>query len=502
MDGEATRVRPPLRHVQAKRPVRNCARRGRHALVLLLFMAAGCAIYVAVIPAVAAPIPLAANTLDSAQAQPWHAYLKPEVIVVVVLLLALSAFFSSCETAFLAIQKPELRAMREDKKLTSRLVVRMLDDPGRLLTSILVGNMLVNTLIGVTLGTRIKDVFEFSFGLPAPVAYLMAIVLTTGALLFFGEITPKVFAVRAQARYARVAVIPLMVADRMIAPLRKGLIHVTDFLFRVTHFHELRAAPYITDVELKSMLANGEVKGSIEEDGRQMIRRILEFHDVQLREIVVPRLDIVSVAEDATVADALTVFRENEYSRMPVCRDDLDHIIGVLFAKDLLPSVLRNDLDRQVKTLARPAHFVPETMSVQDFIKDVQRRRSHLAIVVDEYGGTEGLVTLHDAVEQIVGDIRDETEPLPYEQIGERAYRVKGNMSLEELTELTDILIEDTEHNTVAGFLMDKTEKVLDVGDRIHYAGVQFMVEAVDGRRASLVRVELPDRVQTEEDEP
>lgn len=470
------------------------SKRKWHALLLLVLVTLGCAVYAAAAPFGAAG--------EEALARSWHEYLTPTVIVVVAVLLIFSAFFSSCETAFLAIQKPELRAMREDKKLSSRLVVGMLDDPGRLLTTILVGNMLVNTLVGVTLGTRIKDVFEFSLGIPAAGAYLTAVVLTTGALLFFGEITPKVFAVRAQASWARVAVYPLLAADWLLAPLRKGLLRLTDVLFRVTRFHELRAAPYITDVELKSMLSNGEAKGSVEEEGREMIRRILEFHDVQLREIVVPRLDIVAVGEDATVEEGLELFRENEYSRMPVYREDLDHITGILVAKDLLPSVMREDLDRQIKTLVRPAHFVPETMSVQDFIKNVQRQRSHLAIVVDEYGGTEGLVTLHDAIEQIVGDIRDETEPLPYEQIAERVYRVKGNMPLEELTDLTDIPVEDTEHNTVAGFLMDQTEKVLEAGDRIDYAGIRFTVEAVEGKRASLVRIELPEQAENREDEP
>lgn len=467
--------------------------RRRQGLLLLAFITAGSAIYAAAAPFGSA----GGETLP----QSWHEYLSPSVILVVAVLLAFSAFFSSCETAFLAIQKPQLRAMREDKKLSSRLVVGMLDNPGRLLTTILVGNMLVNTFIGVTLGTRIKDVFEFSLGVPAAASYLAAIVLTTGALLFFGEITPKVFAVRAQASWARVAVYPLLGADWLLAPLRKGLLRLTDVLFRVTRFHELRAAPYITDVELKLMLSNGEAKGAVEEEGREMIRRILEFHDVHLREIVVPRPDIVAVPEDATVAEGLELFHENEYSRMPVFREDLDHITGILFAKDLLPSVMREDLGRQIKTLVRPAHFVPETMSVQDFIKNVQRQRSHLAIVVDEYGGTEGLVTLHDAIEQIVGALRDETEPPPYEQVGERIYRVKGSMSLEELTELTDIPVEDTEHNTVAGFLMDKTEKVLEAGDRIDYAGIQFTVEAVEGKRASLVRIELPERAEKQEDE-
>lgn len=484
----------PLTQSKASTTILNGVGRTRRLISILVLVAVSCALYAAVAPEDAA-------AEQALAPQPWHAYLSPSVLVVVIVLLGLSAFFSSCETAFLAIQKPQLRAMREEKKLTSRLVVQMLDHPGGLLTTILVGNMLVNTLIGVTLGTRVKDAFEFAAGLPTPAAYLTAVIVTTGALLFFGEITPKVFAVRAQASWARAAVIPLMAADRILAPLRNGLLRLTDTLFRVTRFHELRAAPYITDMELKSMLTNGEARGAIEEEGREMIRRILEFHDIYLREIIVPRPDIVAVPEDATVAEGLELFRENEYSRMPVYRDDLDHVTGLLFAKDLLPSANKNDFQRQVKTLVRPAYFVPETMSVHDFIQNVQRQRSHMAIVVDEFGGTEGLVTLHDAIEQVVGDIRDETEPLPYEQIEERVYRVKGSLSLEEFAELTGITVKDTEHNTVGGFLMDRSEKVLETGDRIGYAGAEFTVERVEGKRASLVRVDLPEHIETGEEE-
>jgi len=484
----------PLTRTRASKIVPYGVGRTRRVFSILILVAASCAIFAAA----AQDGPAAGGTVPP---QSWHAYLSPSVMAVVVILLGLSAFFSSCETAFLAIQKPQLRAMREDEKLSSRMVVHMLDNPGRLLTTILVGNMLVNTLIGVTLGTRVKDIFEFSVGLPAAGAYVAAVIITTGALLFFGEITPKVFAVRAQASWARAAVIPLMAADKLLAPLRNGLLRLTDTLFRVTRFHELRAAPYITDMELKSMLSNGEARGAIEQEGREMIRRILEFHDIHLREIIVPRPDIVAVPEDATVAEGLELFRENEYSRMPVYREDLDHVTGFLFAKDLLPSAKQNDLERKVSTLVRPAYFVPETMSVHDFIQNVQRQRSHMAIVVDEFGGTEGLVTLHDAIEQVVGDIRDEIEPLPYERVNERVYRVKGNLPLEDFAELTGISVQDTEHNTVGGFLMDRSEKVLETGDRIGYAGAEFTVEEVEGKRASLVRVELPERAEQEEEE-
>lgn len=423
----------------------------------------------------------------------WSHFLSPAVLVVILVLLAFSAFFSACETAFLSIPRPRVRGMREENTLSMRLVVRMLDNPGQLLTTILVGNMLVNTIIGVVLGTRVKDLFQVAAGFPPSAAYACSITLTTSVLLFFGEITPKVFAVRLREHYARIAVFPLIALGRFLAPLRDSLLRVTDLLFRITHFHDLRAAPFITDAEIKSLLSGGEAKDSIEEDGRQMIRRILDFHDAQLREILVPRMDVVAIPEDATVEQALEIYRQQQYSRMPVYREDLDHITGVLFAKDLLPSIREGELDALVKALARPPHFVPETMTVQGFIRRVQRLRSHLAIVVDEYGGTEGIVTLHDAIEKVVGDIRDESDEEEHtpQQIGEGVYRVAGSLPLDEIAEITGVRLEDEEHQTVAGFLMNKTDRVLSVGDRISVSGIAFTVESVEGKRASVVRVEL-----------
>lgn len=423
----------------------------------------------------------------------WNHFLSPAVLVVILVLLSFSAFFSACETAFLSIPRPRVRGMREENTLSARLVVRMLDNPGQLLTTILVGNMLVNTVVGVVLGTRVKDLFEVVLGFPSSAAYVCSITLTTSVLLFFGEITPKVFAVRLREHYARLAVFPLIAVGRFLSPLRDSLLRVTDLLFRITHFHDLRAAPFITDAEIKSLLSGGEAKDSIEEDGRQMIRRILDFHDAQLREILVPRMDIVAIPEDATVGQAFEIYRQQQYSRMPVYRDDLDHITGVLFAKDLLPSIREGELDASVKALARPPHFVPETMTVQGFIRRVQRLRSHLAIVVDEYGGTEGIVTLHDAIEKVVGDIRDESdeEEHAHQRIGEGVYRVSGGLPLDEIAEITGVRLEDEEHQTVAGFLMNKTDRVLSVGDRISVSGMTFTVESVEGKRASAVRVEL-----------
>ncbi|HIJ65291.1 MAG TPA: HlyC/CorC family transporter [Candidatus Hydrogenedentes bacterium] len=434
-----------------------------------------------------------AGTQPAARARSWVDALPVSILGVIAVLLVFSAFFSSCETAFLSISRPRLRSLRAERGTRARLVVQMLEHPGRLLTTILVGNMFVNVLIGVLLGTRTTDLFKDVLGLPPTAAYLLAVAACTAVLLLFGEILPKIFAVRAREAYARIAVIPLAAADKGLSPVRDGLLRLTDFLFRVTRFHELRAAPYITDDELKSALSAQEAGEVIEDEERQIIRRILEFRDVVLREILVPRLDMIALPEDATTAVALDLLRRHEYSRMPVYRENLDNITGVLFVKDLLPAMAKGELDTPVKAFARPPHFVPETMSVHAFVKSAQRLRTHLAIVVDEYGGTEGLVTLQDAIEEVVGDIQDENgkEKEPYQELAPGSYRVEGSLPLDELSELLDVRIEDEEHETVAGYLMNQTDKIPEVADEFVFDDLRFTIEAVDGKRASTVRIDV-----------
>ena len=439
----------------------------------------------------------------SIAALPIYEIVSPAFALLVLVLILLSGFFSASEVSFFSIHQVRLRGLAESGGRTGRLVSAMMERPGQLLTTILVGNMVVNVLNSVLLPGRVQNILEGHFLLPGPAAYLMTVLICTAFLVYFGEITPKVFAVRVSELFARTAAFPLKFVDWVLGPVCWGLIRFTNFVFRVTRFNDIQAAPFITDEEFKSLLAHSGEQGVIEEEEGQMIQGILEFRDALLREILVPRPDIIAISEEATVADALELFREHEFSRMPVYRDDLDHITGTLFAKDLLPRIARGEREKRVRTLARPAHFVPVTMTIHGFVKDAQRVRMHQAVVVDEYGGTEGIVTLEDAIEEVVGDIQEEDrneKPL-FQLLGDGAYRVDGRLPLDELSELIGIDIQDEEHETVAGFLMDQTNKVPEVGDRVRYLGAVFTVERVEGKRVASLRVHLaksdPARQQT-----
>jgi CBS domain containing-hemolysin-like protein len=424
----------------------------------------------------------------------FYDFLPGHILIAVAALLGFSAFFSGSEIAFFSLHQLRLRAMSEEPGFTGRLVSAMMRSPGRLLTTILVGNTIINMLIAVLLGTRVQHYFEHAFDLSAPVAYPAAVAVVAAVLIFFGEISPKVVAVRTSETWARLACAPLRLADRVLAPVRNGLIWFTDRLFKVTRFHEVRAAPFITDEEFKAALTTGESHGVIERGERQMIQGILEFTDTKLREVLTPRPDVVALLSTASVGEALDTYREHEYSRMPVYEEDIDHITGVIVMKDLLASVAKGELDRPVSAFLRPPLFVPETMTVPQFVRNAQQQRTHLGIVVDEYGGTAGIVTLEDAVEEVVGDImdEDEVENPPYKRIDEGVYRVEGGLPLDELNEVLRIKLEDEEHETVAGFLMKMGDRVLEPGDEVEHYGVRFVVEKCEGKRIETVRIELP----------
>lgn len=412
--------------------------------------------------------------------------MPPGIIVALLLLIVASAYFSASEVAFFSLHTVRLRNMAESTSFSSKGVAKLMAHPGQLLITILIGNMIVNVLISVLLPTRIEGILEHVYNLPPLAAYTSTVIASTFILVFFGEIMPKVIAVRISETYAKAAVGPMLLVDKLLGPVRLSVLRFTDLLFRVTRFNDINAAPFITDEEFFSVLSDSEAQGVIEEEEGQMIQGILESGDAKLREILVPRLDVIAIENSATVEEALTKFREHEFSRMPVFEGNLDNITGLLFAKDLLTYVFRGDFDHAVAPFIREPNFVPSTMTVQDFVRHAQHKRTHLAIVADEFGGTAGIVTLEDAMEEIVGDIQDvsdEVEETRYVKLSDTEYRVDGGMPLDELSEIIGIELEEGSHETVAGFFIEHTHEIAKEGDQLIHGGLEFTVETIEGKR-------------------
>ncbi len=429
-----------------------------------------------------------------AGAASWGAIFTPGRMMAILALAGMSSFCSASEAAFFSIGKVRLRTMRETGGVAARLVARLMDQPGGLLATLLIANNVVNILIGVLFGAPMARVFDSALGYSPTLSYLASTLFTTLVLVVFCEVLPKVVGFSRNTLFAQAAAFPLYLLDRAMRPFRDALMRFTALLFRVTRFSEVPPAPFMTDDEFKSLLEDSRASGVIEEDERQMIEGIIEFGDKTVRDILVPRPDVIAIPEGATAGEALEMFREQECSRMPVYRGDLDHITGVLYAKDLLPVLAGAGLDEPVERRARRAHFVPETMTLADFMNFSQRSHAHIAVVADEYGGTEGLVTLQDAIREVVGDVGDddEEEEFYFEEAGEGLYRVDGTFSLDELEKLTGISVDDEEHTTVAGFLMAKFEKIPETGDEMEYSGVHFRIEETDGKRVTRVLLRTP----------
>jgi len=452
-------------------------------IVLISLAALGGAIWAQ--PPSAAPQQLSA--WDS-----FRAIFDAGTLAILALLLGLSAFFSAVEVAFFSLHRVRLRSIASEGSVNGRVISRLMRHPAQLLNTILIGNMTTNIIIGVILPPRLDRFLIIATGQGAITASVVAVVVVTVLVLALSEITPKILAVSVAEPLARVSAVPMLVIDWCLAPARWASMRFTEVLFQITGFNDIPPAPFMTDEEIISVLADSEGQGVIEEGEGQMIQAILESGNARLKEILVPRHEIIAIDRSALVGQALELFRRHAFSRMPVFQDDLDHITGVLVAKDLLPYVVRGELDRPIGPLARRASFVPETMTIREFIRYSQRKHMHLSIAVDEYGGTEGLVTLDDALEEVVGDIRDvaTVNGKRYKRLAKGSYRVEGSMPLADLSRLLGVEFETGAHETAAGYFMHQLGKIPDKGDVIERDGVVFTVEEVQGKRVSALRVE------------
>jgi CBS domain containing-hemolysin-like protein len=412
-------------------------------------------------------------------------------------LLGFNAFFSASGIAYFSLHKLQLRSMGVTGGPRGRLVYRLMQRPGALLTTILMGSSITKALFAIVCAAPLGEYLQHGLQLPALAAYPAAIAATAAVLVFFGEVLPKVLAARYTETFARSASLPIFIIDRLLSPVRDSLMAFTGLIFRVTRFSEMQPAPFITDDEFMSLLSEGEAAGVIEKDEREMIAGILEFSDVMVREILVPRPDMLALQAEATAAEALALISERQLSRIPVYGGSLDEIVGMLYAKDLLYLAEDGRLNVTVRQAARKPHFVPETMRVADFVRTAQRTRTHMAIVVDEFGGTKGLVTLEDALREVVGAIEEtpEEQAHPLVQVGEREYEADGGVLLDDLEESIGLRLDTPVHMTVAGFVIEQQERLPEAGDVVEHEGVRFHVLEMDGRRVARMRITLPEPV-------
>src|SRR5438132_8330382 len=354
-------------------------------------------------------------------------------LFILVVSLILCATASAAETALTSISRIKLRNLVEEGDVRAAEIENLLDNPNVFLSTILVINS-VAVIVASSMATVLALRFSETLG------ELISTVLISLVVLIFCEITPKTAAVQNPIRWARVLVRPVRNAAWVLRPIVWSLSAVTNFFVRLIGGQIKHRGPFVTEEELRLLVSVGDEEGVLEEEETEMIHSIFEFADTTVREVMVPRIDMVTLESDATVDEAVDLALQAGFSRIPVYGESIDDIIGVLYTKDMLKQLHEDHNTLSIKDLVRPAYFVPETKRLDDLLREMQQRRVHMVIVVDEYGSVAGLVTIEDLVEEIVGDIRDEYdhEENLYEQISENEYIFDAKINIDEFNELMD----------------------------------------------------------------
>jgi CBS domain containing-hemolysin-like protein len=410
-------------------------------------------------------------------------------IIAILVLFILSAFFSASETALTSLSRIKVSRLIEQKHRSARIVQQLKANPSEFLSTILIGNNLVN-IAASALATSISLRFFFERGWGGEaVAVGTATGVMTFLILTFGEIIPKTIALRKAENLSLFAAPIILVLRTILRPIAYTIGFICRPFIYLLGGKAPEKGPFITQDDIRLILSAGEKEGVIEEEERQMITSIFEFGDTVVREVMTPRPDISACSSSCSLAELKKVIVESGHSRIPIYENNLDNIIGVIYAKDLLKATEALD----IKTILRPAIFIPEAKKVDELLHEMQAARTHLAVIVDEFGVCSGLVTLEDLIEEIVGEIHDEFErdEKMIEKMDKNTNIVDGRMTLKDLNDELKLNLpeEEKEYDTIGGFVFSKLGRAPSVGQTVRYEDLLISVERVLRRRITRVKI-------------
>jgi putative hemolysin len=430
-------------------------------------------------------------------------------LIIVLILILVGGVFAAAEIALLTVRRTRLEQLAEEGKRGARTARRLVEDPQRFLATIQVAITFLGFLASAIGAIAFSAVIaEAVAAIPWPplqdaaetIAFILVTLLIALTSIIAGELVPKTLALNFPERFALVAARPLAFMERLLNPLVWLTTTISGFLVRLFGGRERPQTGLLSVEELKLLVETGSAQGQIEEAEKEMIHGVIELGDKQIHEVMIPRIGIKAVEVDDPIEDVLDLIVRAGHSRVPVYRENLDNIVGILYAKDMLPYLLPSVEEREpleIRSLARPAAYVPETKRVDEMLTEMRSARRHIAIVVDEYGGTAGLVTIEDLVEEIVGEIQDEydiEESLvePVETDGDRrAFRLDGRVTMDDLRdlfELSDAEEPDEESfDTVGGLIIHRVGRIPLVGTEVDFRDLTLRVLAADSRRVSKV---------------
>ena len=408
------------------------------------------------------------------------------------LLFVLSAFFSGSEVALFSLDKKKLQNTFESSPLIKRYLQNLLDFPRRLLVTILLGNTVINVAASIIAVSLAID-YSHNTGFPRNIALTIEIICLTICILFFGELIPKIWASKNPVVFAKIISIPLYWLNVLLFPIAEILTEVIRSLITKLKLDKGKSA--ILSEEIAELANLGHERGTIIDEEHGLISSIVDFRSVAVYEVMTPRVDMVSVSADTDFNEMLQIIIKTGHSRIPLYREDLDEIIGVVFSKDLLPYIKNVDsrTNFSLTKIARKVMFIPRTKLISSLMHEFQEKKMHLAIVVDEYGGTAGLITLEDIIEEILGEIRDEydNEENPITKVGDNNYIILGKLSMDDLNELLDSTFsENSNYETVGGMILNHTGQIPKEGYSFQIDGYKFIVKEIQNKRIKKVQVE------------
>lgn len=431
----------------------------------------------------------------SSQPLSFSAYVS---LILGILLLFCSAFVSASEVAFFSLEPQDVDELKQKENTNANNVVKLLEYPQKLLATILISNNFVNVAIIILITYFSTSLFDFSM---SPIlGFVIQTIVITFLLLLFGEIMPKVYATQYPMKMALFAASTLLTLEKILSPFVALLVKSSTIM----NADKVKTRNNISMDELSQAL---ELTSDTEADEKDMLEGIIKFGNIQVADIMRSRVDIVSVEIKSSYKELMQMIVESGYSRIPVFAESHDNIKGLIYSKDLLPHLDKPDNFRW-QTLIRPAYFVPESKKIDDLLKEFQETKVHLAIVVDEYGGTSGLVTLEDILEEIVGDISDEydDEEKMYVKVDDTTYVFEGKILLNDFYKVTDIdesvfekVTEDVE--TLAGLVLELKGEIPKKGDKVNMGPYEFEVVAVDNRRINKIRFHVNEDWKDTEEE-
>lgn len=400
------------------------------------------------------------------------------------ILLIGSGFFSASETALMSLSKIRIRHLQEEGVKGAKLVATLTENPNNLLSSILIGNNVVNIAATSISTSLFMDILGAS-GVPVATAVMTVLVL------IFGEITPKTIAANKSEKVAIAVSKPIQLIIVILKPIVWIFNGITWVIFKVLGVENKGAQPYITEEELKTMVNVSHEEGVLEMEEREIINNVFQFGDMQAKEAMVQRLDMVSIDVNDSYEDIIKIFKNEQFSRMPVYEESVDDIIGILNIKDIIFLSDEDIKSFDVRKYLREAFVTYEFKRIAQLLEEMKKEKSQMAIVLDEYGGTAGLVTIEDLVEVIVGDIEDEydEEDEEIQVIKEDEYIIDGSAKITDVNDLIGVKLESEEFDSIGGYIIGHLNRFPEENEVIEVNNIKFHIESIDKNRIKKVRV-------------